>query len=60
MGTERQAGQAGQVPRLRRQAAEPDLAVVYRPPATPEEREDAWRRWVEAMDWLATLGAMDA
>jgi hypothetical protein len=39
---------------------EPEIAVVFLPPATPEAREDAWRRLVDALDWLATLGAMDS
>jgi hypothetical protein len=33
--------------------------VILVPPRTPEEEADAWRRWVEALDWLATLGALD-
>jgi hypothetical protein len=39
---------------------EPEFEVVLVPPATPEAREDAWRRLVDALDWLATLGAMDS
>jgi hypothetical protein len=40
--------------------ADAELSVVLVPPATPEEVDDAWRRLVEALDWLATLGAMDS
>jgi hypothetical protein len=59
MGRDRQTGQPGGEPRSARPRAL-DLPVVFQPPATREERDDAWRRWVEAMDWLAALGAMDA
>jgi hypothetical protein len=31
--------------------------VVFVPPARPEEAEERWQRWVEAMDWLAAIGA---
>jgi hypothetical protein len=37
-----------------------ELRVVFVPPATPEAADEAWHRLVEALDWLATLGAMDA
>lgn len=37
---------------------EPELVFV--PPATPEEEAEARERWIAMMDWLATLGAMDA
>jgi hypothetical protein len=43
-----------------RPAPAPEVTVVFLPPATPEAREDAWRRLVDALDWLATLGAMDS
>jgi hypothetical protein len=36
-----------------------ELRVVFVPPATPEEANEAWQRWVEALDWLVGLGAMD-
>jgi hypothetical protein len=35
------------------------LDVVLVAP-TPAELEVAWLRWIEVLDWLATLGAMDA
>jgi hypothetical protein len=35
-------------------------AVVLLPPQTPAEADEAWQRLVEVLDWLATLGAMDA
>jgi hypothetical protein len=47
----------------RRRRREPDRAdaieVVLVPPR-PEEADAAWQRWVETLDWLVTLGAMDA
>jgi hypothetical protein len=36
------------------------LLVVLVPPATPEDAEDAWHRWIDALDWLVSLGAMDS
>lgn len=48
-----------QPPREEREDAE-ERRVVFIPPATPEAAEDAWRRLVDALDWLATLGAMDS
>jgi hypothetical protein len=33
---------------------------VFPPPPTPEAAEDAWRNLVDTLDWLATLGALDA
>lgn len=38
----------------------PEVPVVFVPPATPEEHADAKRRLVEALDWVATIGALDA
>jgi len=43
-----------------RRPPRPDPEVVFVPPATPEAEADAWRRWVETMEWIVTLGAMDA
>jgi len=33
--------------------------VVFHAPLTPAAQADAWRRWVDAIDWLATIGATD-
>jgi hypothetical protein len=60
MATDRRDDGQGRAPAPRRRGAAPELAVTFLPPATPEEEADAWRRWVEAMDWLATIGALDA
>jgi hypothetical protein len=34
--------------------------VVVRPLVTPAEQADARRRYLEAVEWLLTLGALDA
>lgn len=41
-------------------AAPAPVPVVFVPPATPEDDAEARRRWVEACDMLATIGALDA
>ena len=47
----------GQPPRQPRDADEYRVVLV---PVPPEEVEAAWERWVEAVDWLVSVGALDA
>jgi hypothetical protein len=45
--------------RMCRESERDELEVVLVPPP-PEEAEAAWARWIETVDWLLTLGTMDA
>ena len=45
---------------MKTERPDPEITVVFRPPATDEEREDAWRCFVATLDWLAVRGAMDS
>ena len=38
-------------------AREPTLDVVLVP---PDDAEEAWKRWLEIAEWIATLGALDS
>jgi hypothetical protein len=37
--------------------AEPALDVVLVP---PDDDEEAWQRWLEIAEWIATLDALDS